>query len=44
MRTGARETFPAELANRFAEAVGVEPAFLFAPVVSTEPDTTAVAQ
>lgn len=31
MRTGARRTVPAELAERFAEAVGVETAVLFAP-------------
>lgn len=40
MRTGSRQTFPAELARRFAEAVGVEVAVLFAPAVSTESDTT----
>ena len=39
MRTGSRQTFNAELARRFAEAVGVEMAVLFAPAVSTESDT-----
>lgn len=40
MRTGARATIPTELAERFAEAVGVETAVLFAPSVSTDSDTT----
>lgn len=31
MRTGARATVPTELAIRFSEAVGVEPAVLFVP-------------
>lgn len=39
MRTGARRTIPAQLADRFAEAVGVETAVLFAPDVSTDSDT-----
>jgi DNA-binding Xre family transcriptional regulator len=38
MRTGARATVPAELAERFAEAVGVETAVLFAPSVSSDSD------
>lgn len=41
MRTGARATLPAELAERFSEAVGVELAVLFMPAVSTESDTEA---
>jgi transcriptional regulator with XRE-family HTH domain len=40
MRTGARATIPAELAERFAEAVGVETAVLFVPASSVESDTT----
>lgn len=43
MRTGARETYPAELARRFSEAVGCDVAFLFEPVVSTESDTKGAA-
>lgn len=39
MRTGSRQTFNAELARRFAEAVGVEEAVLFAPALSTDSDT-----
>ena len=39
MRTGSRQTFNAELARRFAEAVGVEEAVLFVPALSTESDT-----
>lgn len=39
MRTGARATVPAELAERFAEAVGVETAVLFAPALSADSDT-----
>lgn len=39
MRTGGRNTFPAELARRFAEAVGCDVAFLFEPALSTESDT-----
>lgn len=42
MRTGARATVPTELAERFAEAVGVEVPVLFVPVVSTNSDTTEV--
>lgn len=38
MRNGDRATFPAELADRFAEAVGVESAVLFASEVSGESD------
>lgn len=40
MRTGARATVQAELAERFAEAVGVETTVLFAPVLSKESDTS----
>lgn len=40
MRTGARASIPAELADRFAEAVGVETSVLFVPVASTDSDTT----
>lgn len=43
MRTGARATIPSELAERFAEAVGVEPAVLFVPVLSRESDDRATA-
>lgn len=39
MRTGARATIPATLAEAFAEAVGVETAVLFDPVLSAEIDT-----
>lgn len=39
MRTGARATIPASLAEAFAEAVGVETAVLFAPAVSGDSDT-----
>lgn len=40
MRTGGRATVPAELADRFAEAVGVETAVLFVAEVSRYSDTT----
>lgn len=43
MRTGARTTVSATLAEAFSEAVGVETLVLFAPVVSTEIDTKAAA-
>lgn len=39
MRTGARASIPAQLAERFAEAVGVETAVLFVAASSTESDT-----
>lgn len=38
MRTGGRQTVPVELAERFAEAVGVEPTVLFVSPVSTDSD------
>lgn len=41
MRKGRRATIPAVLAERFAEAVGVETEVLFTPVVSGESDTRA---
>lgn len=40
MRTGARQSFPIALAERFSEAVGCELRVLFASVLSTESDTT----
>lgn len=43
MRTGARATIAATLAEAFAEAVGVETAVLFEPVVSGDFDTAAKA-
>lgn len=39
MRTAGRQSFPADLASRFAEAVGCETAVLFTPLASTESDT-----
>lgn len=39
MRHDQRGTFPALLAERFAEAVGVEVEVLFAPPLSAESDT-----
>jgi hypothetical protein len=39
MRTGARQSFPIALAERFSEAVGCERRVLFAATVSTESDT-----
>lgn len=43
MRTGARATIPAQLAERFAEAVGVEVEVLFAFPLSRESDTKGAA-
>jgi transcriptional regulator with XRE-family HTH domain len=40
IRNGQRASIPTELADRFAEAVGVETAVLFAPSVSAQSDTT----
>lgn len=39
MRTGARASVPAALAERFAEAVGVETAVLFTSAASADSDT-----
>lgn len=36
MRTGSRLSVPAELAQRFAEAVGCETSVLFRPAMSTD--------
>jgi transcriptional regulator with XRE-family HTH domain len=43
MRTGARASIPAALAERFAEAVGVETGVLFTSVSSTESDSKGAA-
>lgn len=40
MRTGSRLSIPTELAERFAEAVGVETRVLFVPALSADSDTT----
>lgn len=38
--TGSRASVPTELAHRFAEAVGCQPAVLFVPAASTDSHTT----
>jgi hypothetical protein len=43
MRTGSRASIPAELAERFSEAVGVETAVLFVSSVAAESDTRGAA-